>query len=321
MKPYTHLTQDERDKISVQRNRGKTWRQIARMLKRSHTALSREFRRNGRGVVYYPHRAQEKAVKRRQNHKRMRLKTRLLRSQIERMIMDGWSPEIIAGRLKDDHHGRPVISHEAVYQWIYSEAPHLIGYLVRSHPSRKPRRSRRAVRSRIPDRTPLAERPSAANSRQEIGHLEADLVVGPGRSALQVIVDRKTRFVRLEKVPNKSAAACRLALSRRLKPLPAPLRRSLTYDNGLENAEHTLLNQDIGTRSFFCATYHSWEKPSVENTNGLLRRFWPKRTNFDTIHEQDIQRVEDWLNRRPRKCLLFKTSAEVQASSLGALQG
>jgi IS30 family transposase len=321
MKTYTHLTRDERDKISVLRNRGKTWRQIARTLGRSHTALSREFRRNGRGSVYYPHRAHEKAVKRRQNHKRLRLKSRVLRAQIERMLMDGWSPEIVAGRLKDDNHGQPVISHEAIYQWVYTEVPHLIGYLVRSHRQRKRRHLHRAVRSRIPDRTPLTERPSAANTRQEIGHLEADLVVGPGRSALQVIVDRKSRFVRLAKVPNKSAAACRLALSRRLKPLPAPLRRSLTYDNGLENAEHALLNQDIGTRSFFCAPYHSWEKPTVENTNGLLRRFWPKRTNFDTIHERDIQRAEDWLNRRPRKCLHFKTSAEVQASGLGALQG
>jgi IS30 family transposase len=251
----------------------------------------------------------------------MRLRKRVLRTEVERQLMNGWSPEIIAGDLKRDNDGQTVISHEAIYQWIYSEARHLIGCLVRSHPKRWPRRLNRKGRSRIPDRTSLAERPVAANMRQELGHLETDLVVGRGRSAVQSSVDRKSRYTRLAKVPNKSAAACRLALARRLKDLPPPLRRSLTYDNGLENAEHALLNQQIGTRSFFCAPYHSWEKPTVENTNGLLRRFWPKRTNFDNIPEHEIQRVETWLNERPRKCLNFQTPAEAQASELGALQG
>lgn len=318
---YRQLTQDERDKIAVLRSRGKTWRDISQGLGRSHTTLSREWRRNGRGSQYYPHRAHEKTIKRRLNHARMRLKCRVLHTQVEQMLMNGWSPEIIAGDLKRDNHGHTVISHESIYQWIYTEARHLIGYLVRSHPKRWPRRFNRKVRSRIPGRIPLSERPEAANARRELGHLETDLVVGPGRSAIQVSVDRKSRYTRLAKVHDKSASACRLALSRRLHALPKVLRRSLTYDNGLENAEHLLLNQEIQTRSFFCAPYHSGEKPTVDNTNGLIRRFWPKRTNFDNISEQEIQRVESWLNDRPRKCLDFKTPTEAQASDLGALQG
>lgn len=318
---YRQLTQNERDRISVLRSRGKTWRTIGQALGRSHTTLSREWRRNGRGSQYYAHRAHEKTLLRRQNHVRMRLKSRVLRTEVERMIMNGWSPEIIAGDLKRDNAGRTVISHEAIYQWIYAEARHLIGSLVRSHPKRWPRRLSRKTRSRIQGRISLDERPEAANARRELGHLEADLVVGRGRSAIQVSVDRKSRYTRLAKVSDKSAATCRQALARRLAALPSALRRSFTYDNGLENAEHLLLNQELGTRSFFCAPYHSWEKPTVENTNGLLRRFWPKRTNFDNIPVHEIQRVESWLNNRPRKCLNFQSSAEAQASELGALQG
>jgi len=317
---YRHLTQDERDRISVLRSREKTWRAIGQVLGRSHSTLSREWRRNGRGFQYYPHRAHEKTILRRQNHVRMRLKSRALRTQVEQLLMNGWSPEIIAGDLRRDNDERTVISHEAIYQWVYGEARHLIGYLVRSHPKRWPRRLNRKTRSRIPNRTSLAERPEAANNRQELGHLETDLVVGGGRSAIQSSVDRKSRYTRLAKVPNKSASVCRLALARRLKDLPQALRRSITYDNGLENAEHVLLNNEIGTRSFFCAPYHSWEKPTVENNNGLLRRFWPKRTNFDNISEHEVQRVESWLNDRPRKCLNFQTPAEAQTFELGALQ-
>ena len=119
---YRQLTQDERDKIAVLRSRDKTWRDISQVLGRSHTTLSREWRRNGRGSQYYPHRAHAKAIKRRLNHTRMRLKTRVLHTEVEQMLMNGWSPEIIAGDLKRDNHGHTVISHESIYQWIYAEA-------------------------------------------------------------------------------------------------------------------------------------------------------------------------------------------------------
>ena len=159
-------------------------------------------------------------------------------------------------------------------------------------------------------RVSIQNRPPEINERSEAGHWETDLVVGRGKSALQVLVERKSRMVKLQKIHRKTALASRLALSSLLQNVPAPLRRSITYDNGPENQEHDLLNERMQMLSYFCEPYHSWEKGTVENTNGLILRFFPKRTNFDTIAESEIQQVESWLNQRPRKCLNYKTPAE-----------
>lgn len=206
----------------------------------------------------------------------------------------------------------PPVSNESIYQWIYADAPHLIGYLPRSHEERFPRRTgRKTRRTTIPDRTPIDLRPPEANTRQQPGRWESDLMIGRGRAALQNAVERTGRLVRLRRVGNKSAKASRCASASHLKSLPSALRRSITHDNGTENAEHGLLNQELNTRSFFCAPYHSWEKGSVENRNGLVRRFFPKRRDFDTITDQQTRQVEDWINNRPMKCLGFKSPNQV----------
>src|SRR5262249_21368346 len=119
------------------------------------------------------------------------------------------------------------------------------------------------------------------------------------------------RLTRIKKIPNKTAQASREALEHLLKPMPKTWRRSITYDNGVENVEHTLLNRALGTESWFCQPYHSWEKGQVENTNGLIRRFVPKRSNLDLLPEGKVHSVEEWLNDRPRKVLDFKTPKEV----------
>lgn len=322
MKPYTHLTDQERDKIAVLRSRGHTLRNIARVLGRHFSSLSRELRRNRSGNTgYFPHKAHERAIQRRQNHKRMRLKNRTLRHQVEELLMLGWSPEIIAGRLKREQGGRPIISHEAIYQWVYTQAPHLIQALVRSHPKRWPRHySRKRYKTHIPRRISIQDRPALINTRQQPGHWESDLLIGRGKAALQVAVERKARYTRLQKIPNKTARAARHALYASLKDLPASLRRSITYDNGSENVEHLRLNFDLKMDSYFCQPYHSWEKGTVENTNGLIRRFLPKKTNFDIIPEKQIRQIESWLNNRPRKCLGFQSPAEVLTSFV-ALDG
>ena len=118
-------------------------------------------------------------------------------------------------------------------------------------------------------------------------------------------------MARIKKVEGKTSAQSRAALANMLKGYPKQMRQSITYDNGSENAEHRELNGEIGTRSYFCAPYHSWEKGTVENTNGLIRRFLPKKTDFAKISEERIVEIELWLNNRPRKCLGFKTPAEV----------
>ena len=235
------------------------------------------------------------------------------------MLMNGWSPEIIAGRIKKEAI-LPTISHEAIYQWIYSDADYLIGYLVRSHQTRWPKgKSKHSRRTLIPNRVSITERPSCINDRKQPGHWETDLVIGSGKSALQVTVERKTRFTKLVKVQDKTAVSSRTALFSSLSPLPKNILQSITYDNGSENVQHDVLNTSLGTSSFFCNPpacaeadrYHSWEKGTVENTNGLIRRSLPKRTNFDTIADTDISKVESWPNNRPRKCLGFSTTNEV----------
>jgi len=270
-------------------------------------------KRNNSRIGYFPHKAQEKAEKRlKECHKKKRLKTYAIRLDVEKMLMKGWSPEIIAGRLKRLNGGRRVISHESIYQWIYKEAPYLKGYLVRGQEKRYPRNYSRGKRIKIPNKVSIKERPAEICERKEVGHWESDLMIAAGsKPALQVNVERLSRYIRLSKLKDKTALANREALCLKLKSYPAWMKRSITYDNGSENTEHEIVNKRIGTRSYFCEPYHSWEKGTVENTNGLIRRFFPKRTNFGKISEERIKEVETWLNDRPRKCLGFKTPAEV----------
>jgi len=309
---YTHLTKEERDKLAVLHSRGWTLREIADKLGRNIGTLSREIKRNNSRGAYLPHKAQERAEKREaETHKAKRLKTYALQHDIERMVMEGWSPEIVAGKLKHDNGEQAVISHEAIYQWIYTSAPHLIGCLPRAHRSRYPRSSRRG-KARIPDRISISERPREVSIRVEPGHWETDqMVSNASKLALQVCAERASRLTRIKRVGDKTAAQSRAALSTILKGYPKQLRQSITYDNGSENVEHGELNREIGTRSYFCEPYHSWEKGTVENTNGLIRRFLPKKTDFAKISEERIAEIERWLNNRPRKCLGFRTPAEV----------
>jgi IS30 family transposase len=309
---YTHMTEKERDHLAVYRSRGLSLRTIAARLSRSIGTLSRELKRNRGHTGYFAQHAQSQSQTRlRTRHKRMRLKSHVLRHEVEQMLVKGWSPELIAGRIRTHRKDLDSIGYEAIYQWIYSERPDLIGSLVRSHPKRWLRRYRPYRRyAGIPGRVSILERPEAANTRSEAGHWETDLIVGPGLPALQVLVERQSRYSKLRGIPNKTAPASRAALTGLLTTVPEHLRRSITYDNGSENFEHTVLNDDFAMTSYFCQPYHSWEKGTVENTNGLIRRFVPKRTRIDSIAPERFQQIEDWLNDRPRKCLKFQTSRE-----------
>ena len=214
------------------------------------------------------------------------------------------------------------ISYEAIYQFIYAEAPNLIPFLARRHRKRLKRwHTRKHRKSHIPQRVPITERPVTVARRRQYGHWEADTIVSrTGKSALLIMAERKSRVIKLAKLPRKTAAATRTAINRRLSRYPKKFRRSITYDNGSENTEHLKVNQVLGTKSYFCLPYHSWEKGTVENSGGLVRRTYPKRTNFDNISSRDVKRLEVRLNQRPRKCLGYLTSLETLQKS-GALTG
>lgn len=318
---YHHLSQEERDHLAVWLGQGLSLRTIAAKLGRSHSSLSREIERNGRVRAYYPHRAQKLSQQRLcLSHRSPRLKCAALREAVWQLLEQRWSPELIAGHLPLLKPELPHITHEAIYQWIYHERRDLIKLLVRSHAKRGQRKSYRKRRIHIPRRISVHQRPKAASQRLEPGHWETDLILGQGTAALQVIVERMSRYSLLRKIPFKSAGHSRAAVTAMLSSLPKVLRRSITYDNGPENAEHLVLNDDLDLCSYFCEPYHSWEKGTVENTNGLIRRFIPKRAPLESFSEASIVKLQNWLNDRPRKILGFKTPRAV-FQAFGALAG
>src|SRR5512139_3276559 len=315
-KTYKHLSVEERDMPAVLKSQGHSLRKIAKALNRNPSTLCRELKRNAPPVhtgYYLPHKAQERADQRnRESHRRKRLKTERIRGYVATHLARGWSPELIAGRLRREH-PELCISHEAIYQWIYQDTPALIPFLLRAHRRRKHRGySRKHKKSHIPHRVSIQERPARVLKRRQIGHWETDTIsCRKSYQAVQVSVERKARYAKLAKLKAKTSRAMSVALTRRLSHYPPTLRRSITYDNGPENAEHMRTNQILGTASYFCEPFHSYERGTVENTIGLVRRFLPKKTNLAKISQDHLVKIEYWLNNRPRKCLGFRTPAEV----------
>jgi IS30 family transposase len=325
-KRYTQLSLEERERLSILRAEGKGSSEIGRLLGRDRKTIERELSRNAPPVhrgYYLPHRAHERAKGRKQAAGRREwLKSPELQRHIEELLKEGWSPELISGRLRQEE-SSATVSHESIYRWVYKKRSDLIGYLPRRHKQRhKKGHSRKHRKSHIPNRISLSERSEAANQRAEFGHWEADLMVSmASRVAAQVLVERKSRYLKLTQVKQKTAPLTSAAINRRLAQYPQLVRLSITYDNGSENTEHERVNAVLGTNSYFCAPYRSWEKGTVENTIGLVRRFIPKRMDLAKLTKADIRFVEKRLNNRPRKCLGFQTPTEVFNQLRGALPG
>lgn len=317
---FQHLTQHERDLVAVWRGQGMSLRTMATRLRRSHTTLSRELRRNVppiRRGYYLAHKAQARATAREQtSHRRERLRSSRVRRYVTRQLAQGWSPEQIAGRWSRQW-PQQAISHEAIYQWLYAAARHLIPCLARSHRRRLRRGySRRHTKAHIPGRVGLEHRPGHIAERRQFGHWETDTVVSRrSAAALQVIVERKARYTKLKRLRRRGAHEMRVGLTRTLSQYPKSARRTLTYDNGTENTEHQAVNAVLGTRSYFCTPFHSWERGSAENVIGLVRRFLPKGTDFATVSRKRLMLIERRLNHRPRKILNYATPAEVAKRS------
>jgi len=318
MKKYTRISQEERNEIFVMLNKEVGVNEIARRLGRDKGAISREIRKNHGRKVYRAHKAQERArIKQQESHRKFVLKSYALRKEVEELIRQYWSPELISGRLKQNANF-PSISPESIYSWIFNERPDLINYLTRySKEGKHYKRGRSRKRcEQIKERVDISQRPEKINNREELGHWETDLVEGNGESCLKVSVERKGRLTKIRKVQNKTSKESNKALLDMFNAMPQESVKSITYDNGPENSGHMEINRILGTDSYFCRAYHSWEKGTVENTNGIIRRFFPKGTDFDNIPDAKIQQLEFWLNNRPRKCLDFKTPQEVFDSTV-----
>lgn len=312
-KKYIHLTPEERDEIANLHSQKTPLSQIASILKRSKSTISNEINRNSSKNGYYSQQAQQQAKKRwERSHKRIRINNPILRAYIEQKLKSGWSPEQVAGRLKQDNSDMS-ISHEAIYQYIYEENRVLCLYLPRRHSKRlKKGNLRKTKRTTIPDRISIQERPKVIELREEFGHYEADSVVSrKSKYALSTMVERKSRYTTISRLSSKTAQNTSNAIKKALQDLPDNAVKTFTYDNGTEFALHMQVNSSLNTKSYFCQPYHSWEKGSIENRNGIIRRYLPKGTDFAKIKDVEIKWIQDRINNTPMKCLGYKTPREI----------
>lgn len=316
-KHHTKLTARERDLIAVWKGAGVPVREIGRRLGRSHSTIIDETVRNRWGEHYVAIHAQQ-LTDQRKNDARHRhpLKDPKVYSYVLAKLEKGWSPETVAGRLKK-HNGRTIICHETIYQFVYESdygrSQKLYHYLRRGKKHRTKYYGRKSHKETIPNRIFIDERPENVAQRADIGHWEGDSIIYKDKQAINSLVERKSRFVFLTKLGRKTAAATEAAVSRIVK-LP---HKTLTVDNGTENANHESINKTLGIKVYFCHPYHSWEKGTNENTNGLVRRYLPRGTSIEDITQADIDDIAWELNNRPRKVLNFNTPQEILDNELG----
>jgi len=318
-KNFKHLSLEERELVLKYRSEGKSFRAVGQLLGRAHTTIIREIQTNTPPLnnYYLPHKAHERATTRNtEAHRKPRLKNAFIRQWVKKKIELEWSPEQISGWLKVTH--QQSIGYEAIYQYVYAENPELIKYLPRQHKQRFFKgHSRKHNKSHIPHRVSIEDRPAIVDKRIRFGDWEADTAVSrQSKSAIQVLAERKSRLIRITKLSRKTAAKMKNATIRKLSDLPAKLKKTITYDNGTENTEHQAVNTALGTKSYFCIPFHSWEKPLVENSIGLIRRYFPKKTDFSKVSYNEIRRVENLINNRPRKCLNYATPNEIFSGAI-----
>lgn len=248
------------------------------------------------------------------------LKNKDIFSYVTEKLRGGWSPDSISGRLREiDHKGEEnwQISHEAIYQWVYDDKQVKCDkpwyeYLPRKQKRRRKKGGRKAQRVRIPDRVSIHDRPKIIDRRRQFRHWEGDTVVGKGRNhGLHTAYERVSSLIRFEYMPNLTALSSITAQEKIYADLPKDARRSTTLDNGHEHYLHTILKDKLGIQSYFADTYSSWQRGGNENGNGLIRRYFPKGTDFCTIDDSELRDVEYDLNSRPRKRLGYLTPLEV----------
>jgi IS30 family transposase len=318
----------EREEIAVGLAEGLGYRAVAARLApgRSASTVSREVRRNSVRGVYRAHLAQREAQERARRPKPAKLAVNgELRGWVQGKLEKNWSPEQVSVRLKAAFPDRPEmrVSAETIYQSIYVQGrgalrKDLAARLRTGRVLRKPRRAGDERRGKIPGMVLISDRPAEAADRAVPGHWEGDLIIGrAGKSAIGTLVERSTRFVLLLHLPGGYGAdQVAAAMSREMAGLPAALRRSLTWDQGSEMAGHAQITMATGMPVYFCDPHSPWQRGSNENTNGLLRQYFPKGSDLSVHSRQHLQAVADELNGRPRKTLGWATPAEALAEFL-----
>jgi transposase, IS30 family len=307
---YTQLAREQRYQIYVLLKAGHNQTQIATMVACHKSTISRELRRNCGQKGYRPHQADELAFDRQCEAYRSRIAPQTWQ-QVERLLRQEWSPEQIAGRLKLEK--QPSVSHECIYLYVYAEKRRggTLHQHLRSQKKQRKRYGGYIRRGQIPNRTSIDKRPKIVASKGRFGDWEADTIVGARhKGGILSAVERKSKLTRLRKLATKAAAEMKDNSIHLLAPLAAKVH-TITVDNGKEFCEHELIAAGLQARIYFAHPYSSWERGLNENTNGLVRQYFPKKYDFARITDKDLQQVEDLLNNRPRKTLGYRTPNEV----------
>lgn len=321
---FKHLTIEEREKIQSMMWEKRPIREIAKAIGRSPSSISREVNRNvPLKRSYRPRLANERAlVKRTSRGRKLRLKNQFMRRYVIVQLKNGLSPEQISGRLTKDHPDLS-ISHEAIYQYIYNQVHRegrgelkrhhhdLRKYLKRRHKRRAKKGMRKSQRIWRPKGISIDLRPKEVDTREVLGHWETDSMVSKkSRVGLNTLVERKTGLVFITRITDGTSETTKDTVIERLGSLPQQFRKTITSDNGPENFAYGETMQALDLDWYFAHPYHSWERGTNENTNGLIRWYLPKGTDFATISNETIKAIETALNNRPRKRLGWKTPLE-----------
>lgn len=320
-----HLKPEEREEISRGLSTGKSFKELGRLLKRAPSTISREVRRNGGRESYRAVEAEAASVMRRRRPKPCKLRqSARLREIVEQLLAKRWSPMQISRHLRQSHPGDPSmnISHEAIYLTLYIQGRgelrrELTRYLRQRRWIRQAKGSKVDNRGRIPDMIKISQRPPEVADRAVPGHWEGDILKGSLNDGAATLVERTTRYTMLARLPFKPTAEdVRLALTQKMLELPEHLRLSLTWDRGKEMVQHTKFTIDTGIQIYFCDPASPWQRGTNENTNGLLRDYYPKGKSFRGVTQDQLDAVAHELNNRPRQTLGWMSPARAMAKLL-----
>lgn len=321
------LDTEEREEISRGLAAGQSLRRIATALGRAPSSISREIRRNGGRRQYRATEADARAWRWARRPKRCRLASHpQLCEQVAQWLSMRWSPQQIATELVRQYPADQSmrVSHETIYRTLFVQArgalkKELIKYLRSQRLRRRPHRAQQVGGGSISGELSIRERPAEVEDRAVPGHWEGDLLCGSRSSQIATLVERRSRFVMLVKVEDKNSIRVADALARHVRRLPAELRRTLTWDRGIEMAAHQRFTLATDVKVYFCDPYSPWQRGSNENTNGLLRQYFPKRTDLSGYTQRELDRVAAELNGRPRQTLGWLKPYEVLGNTLGSI--
>ena len=314
---YRQITYAERYTLGLLRRQGLTAAAIARVLGRHRSTIVREVQRNRTRSDggYRPQLADSYARTRRSYSRRNRRFAAADWQRVQGLLRDDWSPEQVAGWLR--RHRLLTISHETIYRYVWADKRHggtLYRHLRGACKQRRKRYGRYDSRGRLAGKRPITTRPAAAEHRTQVGHWEADTMLGAGQAGPCVVtlVERKTGYVVIGKVPRRTTAEVNYRLTQLIRRQRRPVR-TITADNGTEFHGYAALEQTTGTRFYFATPHHAWERGTNENTNGLIRQYLPKGESMTDLTQHDCNRLATKLNRRPRKRLAYRTPEECYA--------